>query len=122
MKNKPDAEQSIGKSWSDIGGFRPNLTQPSRIVLQGNLTKSDGEDVLSTTLLKDESPGTDAGTKVSIVRSGVEVRSSAAAEENDEGMACRIRTGRTSSCPSMKSRARFNIITAWKVVRREKKV
>jgi hypothetical protein len=52
MKNNPDAEQSVWKGWSDIGGFRPNLTQPSRIVFRGNLTESDGEDVLSTTVLE----------------------------------------------------------------------
>jgi hypothetical protein len=46
---------------------------------------------LSTTLLEDENPGTDAGTKVSIVRSGVEVRGSAAAEENDS--VCRNAVG-----------------------------
>jgi hypothetical protein len=38
---------------------------------------------LSTTLLKGERPGTETGTKASIVRSGVEVRSSEAVEEND---------------------------------------
>ena len=71
----------------------PNSVSPNAVVLRGNLTESDGEDVLSTTLLKDKSPGTDTGKKVRTVGSGVEMRSSAAAEENDEGMACRIRTG-----------------------------
>ena len=49
MKNKPDAKQSIRKGLSDIGGLRPNLTQPSQIAIQGNPTKPGGEDVLSMT-------------------------------------------------------------------------
>ena len=49
MRYEPDAEQSIRKGLNDIGGFRPNLTQPSlKVVLRGDLTESDGEDVLST--------------------------------------------------------------------------
>jgi hypothetical protein len=34
---------------NDIGGFRPDLTQPSRIVLRGNLAETDSEDILSMT-------------------------------------------------------------------------
>jgi hypothetical protein len=49
MKHNPDVEQSMWEGLSDIGGFRPNLSQPSRIVLRMNLTESDGEDVLSLT-------------------------------------------------------------------------
>jgi threonine synthase len=86
---------------------RHRRIQPSRTVLLGNPMKSDGEDVLSTTLLKDESPGTDTGTKVRIVRPGVEGRSSAAAEENDERMACRIRTGAKTLPDALDLRSRF---------------
>ncbi len=46
VKNKPYAEQSIRKGLSDIGGARPNLTQPPQIYLGGNLTKSECAHVL----------------------------------------------------------------------------
>jgi hypothetical protein len=52
MENKPDAEQSMRKGLSDIGGFRPNLTQPSRFSFGGNPMKSDGEYVLSMEIPK----------------------------------------------------------------------
>ncbi len=45
-------DRGIRKGLSNIGGPRPNLTQPSRIAPRGNLTESDGEDVLSTNELK----------------------------------------------------------------------
>jgi len=34
-----------GEGLSDIGGFRPNLTQPSRVVLRGNPTEADPKTV-----------------------------------------------------------------------------
>jgi hypothetical protein len=47
---EPRYAESIEGYLSDIGRFRPNLTQPFRIDLGSNPTKSDGEYVLSTTI------------------------------------------------------------------------
>jgi hypothetical protein len=51
MKKKPDAEKSMRNDLSDIGGFRPNLTQPFPFSFGGNPTKPGGEYVLSTEIL-----------------------------------------------------------------------
>ncbi len=45
-------EKDLRHVGSDIGGRRPDLTQPSRIALRGNPIKSGGEDVLRMIIQK----------------------------------------------------------------------
>ena len=66
---------------------------PSRTVLRGNLTESDGEDVLSTTLKKAKRSELSEEQRLERQRLRVNERSSAAAEKSGEGMAFKIFTG-----------------------------
>ena len=53
----------------------------------------DGEDVLSTTLLKDKRSGQSQEQKLELWSLGINGRSSTAAEKSGEGMALKIFTG-----------------------------